>query len=205
MSAQIVASPRREMSVLRALARRARARAPSPRAAALATRARAPPPPMTSVDALWEEVRDARSGQIYYWQTETDETTPLGAPRPTTYSALDPTMPAPTRSGTRAPPPSRDLGAAGGSAAGGFGSMIAQGAAWGMGSSLGHRAIGGMFGYGGYGGVGGVGGGEGAIGEAGGTEAPAPPDFGASEFDDDDGFGDGGSDGGSLFDFFSED
>ena len=46
-----------------------------------------------------------------------------------------------------------------------------------------------MFGYGGYGGVGGVGGGEGAIGEAGGTEAPAPPDFGASEFDDDDGFG----------------
>jgi len=191
------------MSVLRALARRARARAPSTRVAARAFASRrAPPPPMTTVDELWEEVVDARTGQKYYWQVITDETTPLGAPRPTTYSAIDPTMPAPARSGANAPPPSRDLGMTTGSAAGGFGSMIAQGAAWGMGSSLGHRAIGGIFGYGG----GGVGGGEGAIGGAGGTAAPAPPDFGASEFDDDDGFGgDDGSDGGSLFDFFSED
>jgi len=132
------------------------------------------------------------------------QTTELGAPKPTTYSALDPTMPAPT--GTRgAPPPQRahhdDRG--GGSIVGGLGGMIAQGAAWGMGSSLGHRAIGGIFGYGG---------GSSSASEGGGyvggdTSAPAPPDFGgqSGEFDyDDDGFGDG-SDDASLFDFFSED
>lgn len=102
-------------------------------------------------------------------------------------------MPAPAPgTGARAPPPSaydQQQGSGGGFASG-FGGMIAQGAAWGMGSSLGHRAIGGIFGGGAYGG--GVGGGA----------APQPPVFGesSSEFDDiDDG------DGGGLFDFFSED
>jgi hypothetical protein len=162
--------------------------------------ARAPPPPIRAVSDVWEEVIDERSGRHYWWNVDTDETTEVGAPKPTTYSALDPSMPAPAPgAGARAPPPSaydQQQGSGGGFASG-FGGMIAQGAAWGMGSSLGHRAIGGIFGGGTYGG----GASSGADGLGGGA-APQPPVFGesSSEFDDiDDG------DGGGLFDFFSED
>ena len=129
-------------------------------------------------------------------------TTEVGVPKPTTYSSLDPTMPAPTSTGGRAPPPSAyDQGQPSGGLMSGFGGMIAQGAAWGMGSSLGHRAIGGIFGGGAYGGGASSGGVDGGVGGG----APQPPVFGDSnsEFDDIDDGMDG--DGGGLFDFFSED
>jgi len=78
-----------------------------------------------------------------------------------------------------------------------FGGMMAQGAAWGMGSSLGHRMMGGLFGGGG--------GGAARGGDVAGPGA-APTNFGTGdgEFDDMDDGG-GGGDGGGLFDFFSED
>lgn len=163
--------------------------------------ARRPPPPanVSRESACWEAATDARTGKTYWWNVETDETTDVDAARPKTYSVVDPTMPAPMAS-DRAPPPARyERGGVGG-IAGGFGSMMAQGAAWGMGSSMGHRAIGGLFGGSSWGG------GSSASG-GGGAENAAPPanPFESGELDDDamdDGYGDGG---GSLFDFFSED
>lgn len=66
--------------------------------------------------------------------TSRSQTTELGASRPTTYSALDPSMPAPGANGPRgAPPPqrARDDDRGGGSIVGGLGGMMAQGAPWG--------------------------------------------------------------------------
>mmetsp|Transcript_41580 Transcript_41580/g.82703 ORF Transcript_41580/g.82703 Transcript_41580/m.82703 type:complete len:142 (-) Transcript_41580:188-613(-) len=37
--------------------------------------------PATNTDS-WTEVVDKQSGQIYYWNKVTNETTPLGAPKP---------------------------------------------------------------------------------------------------------------------------
>ena len=180
---------------------------------------RAPPPPLQTVEEMWEEVIDERSGKKYYWNTISDETTGLDAKKPTTFSVIDPTMPVPTMRGdVGAPPPQRtqgryedglsaeSRGGGAGSVVGGFGSMIAQGAAWGMGSSLGHRAIGGIFGYGG-GGYPTSGGDAAGYPPSGGGDANASsPSSAYDEFDDDfdDGFGSGGDDA-SIFDFFSED
>jgi hypothetical protein len=49
----------------------------------------APPAPSSSnsIQEAWVEVKDPQSGQIYYWNKLTNETTHLGAPRPTTPSA----------------------------------------------------------------------------------------------------------------------
>jgi hypothetical protein len=45
------------------------------------------------VEECWEEVVDKNSGQIYYWNTQTNETTALGAPRPSGPTALGPANP----------------------------------------------------------------------------------------------------------------
>eukprot|EP00605_Chrysophyceae_sp_TOSAG23-4_P002965 GSChrysophyteH1.ASY1.ANO1.3267.1 assembled CDS len=87
--------------------------------------AKTPPPPANAADP-WVEVKDER-GQIYYWNTETDETTAVGEPRPTGMTAA------------QAPQ---------GGAMAGFAGMVAQGMAFGTGSSLAHHAIGSLFGGG---------------------------------------------------------
>lgn len=204
--------------MLRRLVRRATETTPSTVTFRSYSARRAPPPPLQTVEEMWEEVIDERSGKKYYWNTISDETTGLDAKKPTTFSVIDPTMPVPTMRGdVGAPPPQRTQGryedglsaesrGGAGSVVGGFGSMIAQGAAWGMGSSLGHRAIGGIFGYGG-GGYPTSGGDAAGYPPSGGGDANASsPSSAYDEFDDDfdDGFGSGGDDA-SIFDFFSED
>jgi len=202
--------------MLRRLVRRA-TETPSTAALRSYSARRAPPPPMQTVEDMWEEVTDERTGRKYFWNTISDETTGLDAKKPTTFSVTDPTMPAPTMRGdVGAPPPQRtqryedglsaESRGSAGSVVGGFGSMIAQGAAWGMGSSLGHRAIGGIFGYGGGYPTSGGGGTDAAGYPPSGGDANASPSSAYDEFDDDfdDGFGSGGDDA-SIFDFFSED
>ena len=56
---------------------------------------KAPPPPkeiVTTDDILnaWVDVVDKPSGQVYYWNTITNETTALGAPKPTASSLAQP-------------------------------------------------------------------------------------------------------------------
>lgn len=86
----------------------------------------------------WTAITDKASGEIYYWNETTNETTHLGAPNPN-HSAL-------------APPPQEG---GGGGMMSGLGGMVAQGMAFGTGSAIAHTAIGSMFGGGSEGGGGG--------------------------------------------------
>lgn len=95
----------------------------------------------------WVEVKDEHSGQIYYWNTVTDETTAIGEPKP---SAI--------RSGPPGPAPAPHEG--GGGMMSGLGGVVAQGFAFGVGSSVAHGLVGSMFGGGDDGGGGDGGGGD---------------------------------------------
>jgi hypothetical protein len=93
-----------------------------------------PPPspaPLDPADA-WQEVRDKNTGMIYWWNTVTNETTALGAPRPTGPTALAQPMPQQQQGGMMS----------------GLGSVMAQGFAFGTGSAVAHNVIGNMFGGG---------------------------------------------------------
>lgn len=79
----------------------------------------------------WVEVPDKASGQIYWWNTVTNETTMLGAPRPTGPTALAPLQQQ-----------------QGGGILSGLGGVMAQGMAFGAGSAVAHNVIGSMFGGG---------------------------------------------------------
>lgn len=63
---------------------------------------------------------DSASGQVYWWNTETDETTALGAPKPDSAVAQQP-----QEQGMR----------------GGIMGIVAEGMAFGMGSAMAHRAV----------------------------------------------------------------
>ena len=110
----------------------------------------APPPTM---EDTWEEVKDETTGQTYWWNVQTNETTALGAPKPVATS-LTPAQQGGAPPPVGQPPQQRSM-------MGAFGSMVAEGMAFGTGSAIAHRAIGSMFGGGGYGYGGGMGGGGG--------------------------------------------
>ena len=93
-------------------------------------------PPPANADP-WEKVT-ASDGQIYWWNTSTDETTELGAPKPVLMTAQQQQEQAIAQAQAQQGP----LGG------GGFMGMMAQGMAFGAGSSMAHHAIGGLFGGG---------------------------------------------------------
>lgn len=82
----------------------------------------------------WVPVTDEASGQVYWWNQSTNETTALGAPKPTTVSLA---QQAPQQIYQQGQQPTM------GQAVGG---MFASGIGFGVGSSVAHHAIGSMFG-----------------------------------------------------------
>jgi hypothetical protein len=103
--------------------------------AAKQTQMNIPPPsapPPASIDA-WQEVTDKETGQKYWWNTKTDKTTALGAPKPQQQtSTVEPQQ-----------QQQQQGGMIGG---GGIGSTIAEGFAFGVGSSIARNVVGSMFG-----------------------------------------------------------
>ena len=83
----------------------------------------APPP----IEDPWKAITDKATGQIYYWNTETNETTALGQPKPNSPSLLNNQQPAGTTMGS-------------------LGSVMAEGFAFGVGSSIARNVVGNLFG-----------------------------------------------------------
>lgn len=77
-----------------------------------------PPPASVSIEDAWVEVVDKPSGSKYFWNTVTNETTELGAPKPTTGSNAGITT---------------EANKGGGSMMGGLGRVVAEGFAFGVG------------------------------------------------------------------------
>ena len=104
------------------------------------------PPPSTTENDPWEEVKDPQTGDIYWWNTETDETTAVGLLQqnhPThfksrlkylTWSIL--TSVGEPNPGLEAPQPQRE----------GLGQVLKEGLAFGTGSAIAHSVIGSIFG-----------------------------------------------------------
>lgn len=86
------------------------------------------PVEMVPVEQAWVEVPDQASGMTYWWNQQTNETTHLGAPKPLGATAL------------AAPPPVEQQ--QGGGMLSGLGGVMAQGMAFGVGSSIAHHAVG---------------------------------------------------------------
>lgn len=80
------------------------------------------PPPPSLDDDVWQEVKVPEG--VYYWNTKTDETTAIGAPKPTG---------AATVYSQQQQQPS-------------LMSTMAEGAAWGVGMSVARHVVGSMFG-----------------------------------------------------------
>jgi hypothetical protein len=89
------------------------------------------PPPMeiTDPNEAWVPVTHKESGQVYYWNTITDQTTALGAPNPNR-SASGPLA-------TQMQQPQQQ---------GGLGSVMMEGMAFGAGSAVAHQVVGSFFG-----------------------------------------------------------
>jgi hypothetical protein len=99
----------------------------------------APPPAAIAVEDSWVGVKDVSSGQIYWWNQVTDETTQLGAPKPTSSSAISDQ----TQQGVV---PIGGQQQQSGGMMSGLGGVMAQGMAFGVGSSVAHSVMGNMFG-----------------------------------------------------------
>lgn len=93
-----------------------------------------PPPPAPVPEDPWQHVRDPQSGQMYWWNTQTNETTPLGAAKPAALQQQQQAQPATQQQG------------------GGLMSTMAEGMAFGFGSAIARQAVGSMFGSWGGGG-----------------------------------------------------
>lgn len=160
--------------VTRSLASSGALRPSSPRLARKAPSARAPSaakaaPSATAVEEDWTEVKDA-SGQVYWWNQRTNETTAVGAPKPgpdawqevkdahgQVYWWNKETN---ATTAVGAPKPSYNAGsgvAAHGQQAvgqpaqqpgmmGGLGGAMAEGMAWGVGTSVASRMVDGVMG-----------------------------------------------------------
>lgn len=88
---------------------------------------------IVSIEDAWTEVKDESSGQSYWWNQETNETTQLGALKPTRASVNSAAIP---------PPPAQEQS---GGVMSGLGQTVVQGMAFGAGSSIAHHAIGSIF------------------------------------------------------------
>ena len=101
------------------------------------TRSKPPAPAKIEEEDPWVEVKDESSGQIYYWNQDTDETTALGEPKPTHTSVAG-------TSGV--PPPAPQQQGTGGGMMSGLGGVMAEGFAFGVGSSIARNVVGNLFG-----------------------------------------------------------
>eukprot|EP00441_Pelagodinium_beii_P009252 CAMPEP_0197684006 /NCGR_PEP_ID=MMETSP1338-20131121/98825_1 /TAXON_ID=43686 ORGANISM="Pelagodinium beii, Strain RCC1491" /NCGR_SAMPLE_ID=MMETSP1338 /ASSEMBLY_ACC=CAM_ASM_000754 /LENGTH=196 /DNA_ID=CAMNT_0043265665 /DNA_START=11 /DNA_END=598 /DNA_ORIENTATION=+ len=141
-------------AVVRRLARRVGGAAPKPSLAVTK--------PAAPAEDAWQEVKDA-SGQSYWWNKSTNETTAVGAPKP----GPDPWQEVKDASGQSywwnketnqttavgspkpsalAPPAQAGVPAAGGGMAGGLGGALMDGLAWGVGTSVASRMMDGILG-----------------------------------------------------------
>jgi hypothetical protein len=83
-----------------------------------------PPPAANSPENCWEEVRVPEG--VYYWNTMTDETTAIGAPKPTGATAL-----------YNQQPPQQSPS---------FMGMVAEGFSFGVGASIARNVVGSIMG-----------------------------------------------------------
>lgn len=110
----------------------------------------APPPATENQDPsqAWTAVQDPQSGQTYWWNTVTNETTHLNAPKPLGATlATSPNYTAVAPQGQQGimqqqQPQAQQPG---------LGSVLAQGFAFGTGSAIAHNVVGSFFGGGGGG------------------------------------------------------
>eukprot|EP01035_Chromulina_nebulosa_P019085 gene19085-24912_t len=93
------------------------------------------PPPLINEQDVWTEVKH-ESGQTYWWNTVTNETTSLGSPKPQAVVPVNSAMPP-------APAPIQS-----GGIMSGLGGVVAEGFAFGIGSSLARHAVGSILGSG---------------------------------------------------------
>jgi hypothetical protein len=84
----------------------------------------------------WTEVKDESSGMTYWWNQKTDETTHLGAPKPTLAANNN------SQSAAQVPPPQQQQE---GGMMSGLGGMVAQGFAFGVGSSIARSVVNSVF------------------------------------------------------------
>ena len=83
------------------------------------------PPPAADLTLAWQEVKDPATGQVYFWNRISNETTALGAPRPTGPTAL--VVPGQQQQQS-------------------LGGMVVEGLAWGTGMSIARHMVGSVFG-----------------------------------------------------------
>ncbi|GBG31347.1 Hypothetical Protein FCC1311_075712 [Hondaea fermentalgiana] len=103
---------------------------------ALATTSSAPPP-ATAEEDPWQPVTDKQTGLVYWWNTETNETTAVGVPKPGSEAERQLMMQQQQQVGQYQQPS--------------LGRTMAEGAAFGVGAGMGRSLFGSFFGGGGGG------------------------------------------------------